>query len=69
MYFYNQNYGTKVDITSTDFDGVVLNNLTKIVSNLRYNLSEEAKKKMSVFIRKAVQRNLWRTEVIQAMMH
>ena len=46
---YNQNYGTKVDITSTDFDGVALNNLTKIVSNLRYNLSEEAMKNVRVY--------------------
>lgn len=46
---YNQNYGTKVDITSTDFDGVASNNLTKIVSNLRYNLSEEAKKNVRVY--------------------
>ena len=46
---YNQNYGTKVDVVSTDFNGATPNYLTKIVSNLRYNLSEEAKDNIRVY--------------------
>lgn len=46
---YNQNYGTKVDVVSTDFNGAATNNLTKIVSNLRYNLSAEAKDNIRVY--------------------
>ena len=46
---YNQNYGTKVDVISTDFNGAATNNLTKIVSNLRYNLSADAKDNIRVY--------------------
>lgn len=44
---YNMNYGAKVDIISESFDHTP-NTLTDIVSNLRYNLSEDPEKNYRV---------------------